>query len=163
MKHKISILLLTDYKEFYTKFKFEYSYLDIILILFILKLFQNISKLVLIIFKLRYKYSNIIFCFRKAPVPLFSKDENTPEVENADLDIVPKEEIQYSEKFKPLREDPNYIKMKEKQRKAEMALKEWKKQKLEVHKRSRSKNANRNNKAGKNTSFHQTGKAIVFQ
>lgn len=108
-----------------------------------------------------FEIYNLIY--RKAPVPLFSKDENHFEGENTDYESKTKEEIQYAEKFKPLRDDPNYIKMKEKQKNAEIALKEWKKQKLDVHKRSRSKNANRNNKAGKNSSFHQAGKAIVFQ
>lgn len=61
------------------------------------------------------------FGYRKAPVPMFTKDENKPEDENTKVDF------SKTEKFKPLKEDPNFIKMKADQKKAEKALKEWKK------------------------------------
>mmetsp|Transcript_34975 Transcript_34975/g.40418 ORF Transcript_34975/g.40418 Transcript_34975/m.40418 type:complete len:127 (+) Transcript_34975:462-842(+) len=115
---------------------------------------------------------------RKAPVPMFSKDENNPSEKASEEMKIKEEELAYSEKFKPLREDPGYLKMKEKQEKAESDLKEWKKQKVDTHKRTTSKKAsrknkeqsteemplkNKNSKGGKNSSFYQAGKAIVFQ
>ena len=66
--------------------------------------------------------------------------------------------------------------MKEKQEKAENALKQWKKQKIESHKKHTSKKAlgkntdisnegskGKSSKAAKGNVLSQTGKAIVFQ
>ena len=84
---------------------------------------------------------------------------------------------EYKEKCQPLKEDPNYIRMKKNQEKAENSLKKWKKEKINHYKKgptkkgSKKRNSsteglnlkNRGNKIGKGISLYQTGKAIVFQ
>lgn len=106
---------------------------------------------------------------------MFTKDENNQE--EISLEEV-KDKIEYKDKYKPLKEDPNFIKMKEKQEKAENALKQWKKQKIESHKKHTSKKVlgknidisneggaskSKNSKGAKGNVLIQTGKAIIFQ
>jgi len=115
--------------------------------------------------------------YRKAPIPSFNKDENL-ENDAYTFDETKLSKSGYKEKYKPFREDPNFIKMKSNQERAENALKKWKKEKLDHHKRGTSRKAFRKKrnsstermslrakgpKTNKGLSLYQTGKAIVFQ